>query len=88
MTDLEIMIASSGQVKLIYSEVIELESLGATSIKRVSAVEPTSNGQWMADLSLVGGPLLGPFGTRSKAIETEIAWLREHWLPQANQKSG
>ncbi|EMB17938.1 hypothetical protein RE6C_01332 [Rhodopirellula europaea 6C] len=38
------------------------------------------NGQWTADLSPVGGPVLGPFALRSEAIEAEIEWLHCHWL--------
>jgi len=55
-----------------------LEQLGPCTVRRVSHVEPceTETGtQWTADLSPVGGPLLGPYRTRSEALAAELAWL-------------
>ncbi len=40
-------------------------------------------GRWHADLSPVGGPVLGPFGQRSAALAAETSWLDEHWLARA-----
>lgn len=34
-----------------------------------------------ADLTPVSGPVLGPFVDRVKAVEDEIAWLRDHGFP-------
>lgn len=31
-----------------------------------------------ADLSPVGGPLLGPYQRRSEALAAEVQWLAEH----------
>ena len=36
-----------------------------------------------ADLSPVGGPMLGPFSKRSQALNAEQDWLNSHWLPAA-----
>lgn len=80
---MELIITSSGNVRGLYSEEIELTSLGSARISRASHVEPTAEGQWSADLSPLGGPLLGPFAQRSSALAAELAWLEEHWLPQA-----
>ena len=33
-----------------------------------------------ADLSPVGGPLLGPFERRSDAVQAEVYWLETNWL--------
>ncbi len=33
---------------------------------------------WVVDLSPSGGPYLGPFTDRSKAIADEVMWLEEH----------
>ena len=41
---------------------------------------PDRNGRWLADLSPVGGPILGPYDLRSEALEAEVEWLEEHWL--------
>lgn len=45
------------------------------SIRRASHVEPTSDGQWTADMSPSLGPVLGPFPTRGEALAQEKAWL-------------
>jgi hypothetical protein len=57
-----------------------LDALGRPTILRASHVEPDQQGRWQADLSPVGGPVLGPFLRRSEALEAERSWLEEHWL--------
>jgi hypothetical protein len=69
-----------GSLSCVYAEAIDLPSLGALTIRRASQVEPDEQGRWWADLSPVGGPLLGPFPTRTPALEAELAWLERHWL--------
>jgi hypothetical protein len=69
----------NGQVRGIYGEEIALEALGPMVISRASHVEPDDHGGWMADLSPVGGPVLGPFEKRSEALEAEVHWLEENW---------
>jgi len=64
-----------GRALGLYGEEIELSSLGKLSIKRASHVEPTPEGRWLADLSPVGGPALGPFSLRSRALRAEKEWL-------------
>ncbi len=55
------------------------EALGAPlRISRASAVEPTEDGRWCADLAPVSGPVLGAFDTRGEALAAEVAWLREN----------
>jgi len=39
---------------------------------------PDAQGRWHTDLSLVSGPVLGPFALRSAALEAEHAWLNQH----------
>jgi len=70
-----------GVAKCVYSEAIDLAALGDVFISRGSHVEPTPDGKWTADLSPVGGPVLGPFDNRSLALHAEVRWLHEHWLP-------
>jgi hypothetical protein len=75
-----LVVATSGHVRAIYHERIDLAQLGKLSIRRGSHVEPTHDGRWTADLSPCQGPVLGPFKLRSEAIEAEIAWLTRNWL--------
>lgn len=77
---MELMILPNGETKCIYNEALPLSNLGKLSISRASHVEPTSVGQWMADLSPVGGPQFGPFDKRTDALAAEIDWLQTHWL--------
>lgn len=63
-----------------------LAALGRAVILRASHVEPvTEDGWtigWQADLSPVGGPVLGPFAVRQEALDAERAWLTQAWLAQ------
>lgn len=77
---MELIIDSTGQASCIYSETINLAALGQLSIQRASHVEPDAQGLWLADLSPVQGPTLGPFTQRSEALSAEVVWLRENWL--------
>lgn len=79
---MELVIDCRGTIRCIYSETIDLSSLGSASIRRASHVEPDAVGKWWADLAPVGGGMLGPFDHRSEAVEAEIAWLSQHWLDQ------
>jgi hypothetical protein len=78
----ELVINSSGDIRCVYGEEVNLSELGRLSIQRGSHVEPTADGQWTADLSPVQGPQLGPFDCRTQALEAEVAWLNQHLLPQ------
>lgn len=69
-----------GQIFCLYSEEIDLPSLGPLSIRRGSHVEPDEQGGWWADLSPVSGPTLGPYSHRSEALESERQWLETNWL--------
>ena len=77
---MQILIDPGGNVRCLYGEAIELATLGPLQIARASHVEPTADGQWLADLSPLSGPVLGPFGCRSEALAAEEAWITEHWL--------
>ncbi len=49
--------------------------------QRASHVEPVDNGmRWSADLSPVGGPVLGPFLLRRQALDAEAEWLQANIL--------
>ena len=77
---MELLISADGNSRCVYSEAIDLSVLGKISIQRGSHVEPDQEGKWIADLSPVNGPQLGPFASRSEALKAEMDWLREHWL--------
>jgi len=85
---MELVISCIGEVRCIYSDSIPLSQLGKLSISRASHVEPNSVGQWVADLSPVGGPSLGPFSRRTDALVAEVRWLEDHWLLGAAEQSG
>lgn len=77
---MELLISSSGLIRCVYAEAVDLATLGAVAIRRASRIEPDDQGRWWADLSPVAGPVLGPFPLRSAALAAEVAWLAEHWL--------
>jgi hypothetical protein len=77
---LELIINPCGDIRCIYNESLDLSEIGRLRIERVSHVEPTADGQWRADLSLVNGPELGPFPLRSEALRAELNWLEQNWL--------
>jgi hypothetical protein len=66
----------NGEVQSIYNEELELEELGDSTIKRASHVEPCDGG-WSADLSPIGGPVLGPFTKRSEALKAEHKYIND-----------
>lgn len=77
---MNLIIERNGLVRGVYGEEIALDALGPPRITRASHVEPDEDGRWLADLSPVGGPVLGPYKKRSEALEAEVAWLEANWL--------
>ena len=77
---MEIVIEPGGNVRCIYDDSIPLHPIGQLLIRRASHVEPDYTGHWYADLLPVRGPQLGPFGTRTEALNAEYRWLQENWL--------
>ena len=82
---MQILIQSNGNARCVYGEAVDLAALGTVDIRRGSHVEPNDNGEWMADLSPVGGRLLGPFNQRSDALKAEVDWLTKYWLTAARK---
>ena len=76
---MELFIDAAGNVRCVYSEVIDLSALGTQQIGRAGFVEPDPQGQWWADLFPVGGPRLGPFVRRGEGLRAESEWLHGHW---------
>ena len=77
---MKLLISPLGTVHCVYTEAIDLTTLGRLAISRGSYVEPDAAGQWLVDLSPVHGPKLGPFAQRSAALKSEMDWLEQHWL--------
>ena len=85
---MDLLVLPDGTVRAIYAEDIELTAPpiatitppGSAVISRASHVEPDSRGRWVADLSPVYGPVLGPFHLRSEALAAELDWLEANWL--------
>lgn len=76
MREIEIFVDADGSVQFVYSdEAAALFRGEAQETRRASHVEPDGAGAWTADLSPVGGPVLGPFVTRAEALGAEVAWL-------------
>ena len=77
---MQLVIDPKGDVRCVYDEALPLTDFGRLTIQRGSHVEPTAAGHWTADLSPVDGPLLGPFASRSAALDAEREWLEQNWL--------
>lgn len=77
-----INIAPDGTVRFIYDDTLKpvLEA-GVSTIQRASFLIQQTDGQWLANLEPVNGPILGPFPTRELAIEGEQDWINTNWLP-------
>lgn len=56
-----------------------MAGMGSAEIRRASHVEPCDGG-WSADLTPVGGPVLGPFTLRRNALAAEMKWIEENVL--------
>lgn len=62
------------------SRVEPTASLSEDAVRALAATEefPLPEDAWWADMTLSGGPVLGPFSTRQEALEAEIEWLKQH----------
>jgi hypothetical protein len=75
-TEMELVVDAGGLVRCIYDEALDLREIGKLQITRASHVEPDAEGYWWADMAPVGGPVLGPYCSRSEALGAEREWLR------------
>ena len=76
----ELFITSDGTARGLYGELIDAGDIGEQTVARASHVEPADGGGWTADLSPVGGPVLGPYPLRSAALAAEAEWLTRNLL--------
>lgn len=74
---LRIVVAPTGAVAMVYSDAARtvMDALGHATIRRASHVEPDAAGQWVADLTPIGGPVLEPVPRRADALAAEVMWL-------------
>ena len=81
MKEMQIRI-HEGQIRFIYDDDLTalMEGQGQTTTKRASHVEPCDGG-WLADMSPVHGPVLGPFARRDEALAEEVKWLNKNKIP-------
>jgi hypothetical protein len=70
-TEMELVVGVDGVARCIYDETLDLRELGKLQISRASHVEPDRDGFWWADMGPSGGPVLGPFRSRSEALGAE-----------------
>ena len=73
--DMELVVGLDGMARCIYDEALDLREIGKLQITRASHVEPDRNGYWWADMGPSGGPVLGPYGSRTEALQAERGWL-------------
>jgi hypothetical protein len=74
-TEMELVVDAGGDVRCIYGEELDLREIGKLQITRASHVEPDRDGYWWADMGPSGGPVLGPYESRTEALGAEGAWL-------------
>ena len=74
-SEMELVVDAGGDVRCVYGEELDLREIGKLQITRASHVEPDRDGFWWADMGPVGGPFLGPYGSRSEALAAEREWL-------------
>lgn len=84
---MRITFEADGGVKFIYDDALApiAQEVGDVTVKRASHVEPCGGPkglQWEADMSPVGGPVLGPYFTREDALLAEREWLLDHDVPR------
>jgi len=74
-SEMDLVISVDGVTRCIYDEALDLRELGKLQITRASRVEPDRDGFWWADMGPSGGPVLGPYRSRSEALGAERGWL-------------
>ncbi len=79
-TEMELVVDAGGSVRCIYDEALDLREIGQLQITRASHVEPDAEGYWRADMGPSGGPVLGPFRSRSEALGAENVWISRFTL--------
>jgi hypothetical protein len=63
-----LVVGVDGGMRCIDDEALDLREIGKLRITRASHVEPDAEGYWWAEITPSGGPVLGPFRTRTEAF--------------------
>jgi len=78
---MQIFIRPNGAAQCVYADQLQpiLTTIGATSVRRASHVEPDphDNEKWFVNLTPVGGPVERGFETRAAALDFEVQWLHQ-----------
>jgi hypothetical protein len=64
----ELVVGVDGGMRCIDDEALDLREIGKLRITRASHVEPDAERYWWAEMAPSGGPVLGPFRTRTEAF--------------------
>ena len=80
-SEMELVVGVDGMARCIYDEVLDLREIGRLNITRASHVEPDAEGFWWAEMGPADGPALGPYGSRTEALEAERGWLLTRATP-------
>ena len=64
-----VKITPLGQIRMVYSDLLEVRDLGVSSIVRAGLVEPTLSSEWEV---VVGGESHGRFSLREQAVRKEV----------------
>jgi len=76
--EMDLVVDACGEIRCIYDEALDLREIGKLRITRASHVEPDREGLWWADMGPSGGPVLGPYGSRTEALGAEREWLTDY----------
>ncbi len=86
--EMELLVGTDGVARCIYDEALDLRELGQLQITRASHVEPDAEGYWWADMGPSGGPVLGPYGSRSEALTAERTFISlSSWARHTSHKT-
>jgi len=78
-----VLFRPDGTVRFLHSDDLAslFGSVGTLTVRRASYVEPSEGGGWVADMGPSGGPVLGPYSTRLRALDEEREWLLARGIP-------
>jgi hypothetical protein len=87
-SELELLVGVDGMARCIYDEALDLREIGKLQITRASHVEPDAESYWWADMGPSGGPVLGPYSSRSEALAAERGWLAASHVDDPSASDG
>ena len=62
-----------------YDDLPDLKAEWKAAIKRAIYVDVCEGG-WVADMSILDGPQLGPYRSRQDALDAEVDWIEEMYF--------